>query len=129
MSHCYYAVSKQMMNIKSFCLQHKSSCLLTAKLISAFVFATRIVQFLFFLNPKFQASSHLLCLYSTVCIRPGWIPRRPVFSRHGSIEIQTLNYYVYNKMDFPAQDSFYAAVVCRIIKKTPLLYIGHHLAS
>ena len=32
----------------------------TAKLISAFVFATRIVQSLFFLNPKFQASSLLL---------------------------------------------------------------------
>ena len=29
----------------------------TAKLISAFVFATRIVQFLFYLNQKFQASS------------------------------------------------------------------------
>ena len=28
----------------------------TAKLISAFVFATRIVQFFFFLSPKFQAS-------------------------------------------------------------------------
>ena len=28
-----------------------------AKLISAFVFATRIVQLLFFLNPKFQAST------------------------------------------------------------------------
>ena len=34
----------------------------TAKLISAFVFATRIVQFLFYLNPKFQASSFFLCL-------------------------------------------------------------------
>ena len=33
-----------------------------------FVFATRIVQFLFFLNPKFQASSHLLCLHSSVCV-------------------------------------------------------------
>ena len=32
----------------------------TAKLISAFVFATQIVQSLYFLNPKFQASSHLL---------------------------------------------------------------------
>ena len=31
-----------------------------AKLISAFVFATRIVQFLFCLNPKLQASSLLL---------------------------------------------------------------------
>ena len=28
----------------------------TAKLISAFVFATRIVQFLYFLNPKFPVS-------------------------------------------------------------------------
>ena len=34
----------------------------TAKLISVFVFATRIVQSLFFLNPKFQASSHLLII-------------------------------------------------------------------
>ena len=30
------------------------------QLISAFVFATYIVQSLFFLNPKFQTSSHLL---------------------------------------------------------------------
>ena len=41
----------------------------TAKLINAFVFSTRIVQFLFFLKPKFQVSSHLLCLYSSVCVR------------------------------------------------------------
>ena len=46
----------------------------TAKLISAFVFATQIVHFLFFLNPKFQASSLLLCLYSSVCVRPGQKP-------------------------------------------------------
>ena len=45
-----------------------------AKLISAFVFATRVVQFLFFLNPKFQASSHLLWLYSPVCVRPSRKP-------------------------------------------------------
>ena len=32
----------------------------TAKLISAFVFATRIVRFLLYLTPKFQASSLLL---------------------------------------------------------------------
>ena len=38
----------------------------TAKLISTFVFATWIVQFLFYLNQKFQASSHLLGLYSLV---------------------------------------------------------------
>ena len=38
----------------------------TAKLISAFVFATRIVYFLFYLNPKFQASSSFLRLYRFV---------------------------------------------------------------
>ena len=36
------------------------SCAVTAQLISAFVFATRIVQSLLFLNPKFQASNMLL---------------------------------------------------------------------
>ena len=36
----------------------------------AFVFATRIVQFLFYLNPKFQASSSFLCLYRSVCVGP-----------------------------------------------------------
>ena len=43
----------------------------TAKLISAFVFAIQIVQSLFFLNPKFLASSHPLWLYSPVCVGPG----------------------------------------------------------
>ena len=56
----------------------------TAKLISAFVFATRIVLFLFFLNPKVQGSSHPLWLYRPVCVRPGRKPQRPVFSHRGS---------------------------------------------
>ena len=42
----------------------------TAKLISAFVFATRIVQFLLYLTPKFQASSSFLCLYRPVYVGP-----------------------------------------------------------
>ena len=42
----------------------------TAKLISAFVFASLIVQFLFYLNPKFQASSSFLCLYRSFCVGP-----------------------------------------------------------
>ena len=42
----------------------------TAKLISAFVFTTRVVQFIFFLNPKFQASSHLLRLHRPDCVGP-----------------------------------------------------------
>ena len=52
----------------------------TPKLISVFVTATRIVQFLYmyFLNPKVPASSNLLCLYSSVCVgpvrKPLWFP-------------------------------------------------------
>ena len=42
----------------------------------AFVFTTRIVQFLFYLNPKFQASSSFLCLYRLVCVGP---VRKPHF--------------------------------------------------
>ena len=38
--------------------------------ISAFVFATWIEQFLYFLNPNFPASSCLLCLYRQVCVEP-----------------------------------------------------------
>ena len=69
----------------------KTKAQMIAKLISAFVFATQIVQFLlnlapkfqasslllwlivqFLLNlaPKFQASSLLLWLYCSVCVRP-----------------------------------------------------------
>ena len=40
------------------------------QLISAFVFAIRIVQFLFYLNPKFQASSSFLLLCRPVCVGP-----------------------------------------------------------
>ena len=36
--------------------------------LRAFVFATRIVRFLFYLNRKFQASSSFLCLYRPVCV-------------------------------------------------------------
>ena len=58
----------------------------TAKLISAFVFATQIVQSFYFLYPKFQASSYLLWLYSLVCVGPGRKSGRPVFMQHGSYE-------------------------------------------
>ena len=52
------------------------SRVVAAKLISAFVFAIRIVQFLYFQNPKVQASSNFLGLYSPVCVGPGRKPRR-----------------------------------------------------
>ena len=54
------------------------------KLIRAFVFDTWVVPSLFYLNPLFQASGHLVWLYSPVCVRPGQKPRRPVFSQRGS---------------------------------------------
>ena len=60
------------------------SCAVTAQLISAFVFATRIVLSLFYLIPKFQAFGHLLWVYSLVCVGSGRKPRRPVFSQRGS---------------------------------------------
>ena len=70
-----------------FCILRKQtqiSFAVTAKLISVFVFATWIVQYLVYLNPKFQASSHIVWFYSLVCVGPGWKPRRPVFSERGS---------------------------------------------
>ena len=36
---------------------------------------------------KFQASSPLLWLYSTVCVGPGRKPRTPVFSERGSYTV------------------------------------------
>ena len=48
----------------------------STKLLSAFVLAVWIVQSLYFRNPIFQASSHLLLLHSSVCVGPGWEPER-----------------------------------------------------
>ena len=60
---------------------------------SAFVFATRTVQSLYFLNLKFQASSHLLWPHSPVCVGPGWKPRKPVFSQRGPyVNISSLSH-------------------------------------
>ena len=67
----------QIMRKPTFCICENIDAdpsAVTAKLISAFVFATQIVQSLFFLNPKYQASSYLLWLYSPVCVGPGRKP-------------------------------------------------------
>ena len=69
----------------------------TAKLISAFVFATWIVQSLYFLNLKFQASDHCLWLYRPVCVGPRWKPYRPVFSGRGSTDSRS---YFWNLFHF-----------------------------
>ena len=68
--------------------QTQISFVVTAKLISAFVFTRRIVQSLYFRNPKFQASSHLLWLYSPICVGPGLKPRRPFFLERGSFHFR-----------------------------------------
>ena len=63
-----------------FCIcENKDADQLRGDAVSAFVFATWIVQSLCFLNPKFQVSNHLLWLYSPVCVGSGRKPRRPVF--------------------------------------------------
>ena len=53
--------------------------LVTMQLISAFVWATYIVQFLYILNLKFQAFSYHLCLHSPVCVEPDLNSRRVFF--------------------------------------------------
>ena len=58
--------------------------------ISAFVFATRIVQFLFYLNLKFQASSSFLCLCRPVCAGPVRKPHCWFF--HEAVQIVFLIY-------------------------------------
>ena len=63
-------------------------------LISAFVFAIRIVQSLFYLNPKFQASSHLLWQYSPIFVAPGRKHRIPVFSHRGSNHLTTSHFVI-----------------------------------
>ena len=47
--------------------QLRSNCEADERL---YVFATRIVQFVFYLYPKFEASSCFLCLYKSVCVGP-----------------------------------------------------------
>ena len=72
------------------CHEKTTFCICDAQLISAFVFAIRIVQSLYYLNPKFQASNHLLRLYSRVCVGPGRKPLRLVFSQRGSFGVTSL---------------------------------------
>ena len=59
---CYHCKMRWVMTKKGFriCVNKDAdmiSCAVTAQLISAFVFTTQSAQSLFFLNPKFQASS------------------------------------------------------------------------
>ena len=72
----------------SHCMRKPATCigenkdadqLCTAQLISAFVFATQIVQYLFHFNPKFHSVT-----VQPVCVGPGRKPKLLVFSCTGS---------------------------------------------
>ena len=62
-------------------------CAVTAQLISTFVSATHILQFLFFITPKFQDSSQLLCAQAGLCLTwlgtkiVGFLVRRLIYDR------------------------------------------------
>ena len=62
------------------------SCAVTAQLISAFASATQTMQYPFFLNPKVQASSHLLWLYRPVCVGPRRKSPKTGFLQRGSFK-------------------------------------------
>ena len=49
-----------------------------------FRYKINVVQSLYFLNPKFQASNYPLWLYSPIRVGPARKPRRQVFSQAGS---------------------------------------------
>ena len=57
----------------------QNSCAVTQSK-SGPLFATLIVQFVYFLNAKFQNSSFFLRLYNLVCVRSCLKSRRRVFS-------------------------------------------------
>ena len=58
--------------------------------ICAFDFAPEIVQYFFFLNPKFQGSSLFLRLYWPVCVGPGRNPQIVGFLPHRLISLMKI---------------------------------------
>ena len=75
----------------------------TAKMISAFVFATQIVQSFCFLNTKFNASSCFLLLHRPVCVGPVrklhcWFPTSRLICKNfcGQIVLYIRNSYLRN---------------------------------
>ena len=85
--HCTDCVLYEPLHEKTNDLHMRKQRRVTAQLISALVFATRIVLFLFYLYPNFQASSCMLSVYSLVCVGPGQKPKLMVLSCTGSYVI------------------------------------------
>ena len=63
-----------------FLYMRKQRCRSASQLISAFSFASLIVQILYFLNPKVLAFSLILSLYSLLFVRPCLRPWWQIFS-------------------------------------------------
>ena len=72
--------------------QRRRSASRQAKLISAFVFATRIVLSLFYLNPKSKGSRIHLYMCSSVCVRPVQNPH--CWFSHEMAQIQVCSWYI-----------------------------------
>ena len=110
--------------------ENKGADQLRGNLISAFVFATRIVQFLFYLNPKFQASSSFLCLYSLVCVRPDrkqhcWFSNEAAQMLMGPLRL--FAQHLRNEFHFSDVIAYTRVVrkvlgLCRYLKKYFMLY-------
>ena len=92
------------------------SCAVTAQLISAFVFDTRIVQFLFYFYPKFQASSLLLSLYRPVCVGPGRNPN--CWFSHAQAQMESTMCRIDAEISLTFPSALFRVV---LIKKQPLL--------
>ena len=111
----------------------------TAKLISAFVFATRIVQFLLYLTPKFQASSLLLYLYRPVCNRPvpkphccffstRWLISKLVPNNHTDVFYEDLLYEIRGAVGISPDCSL--CVICFQRTKSKLCtLVGKHFST
>ena len=93
--------------------------MVTAKLISAFVFATYIVQSLYFFHTKFQASNHLVVSCSPVCVGPGRKPRRPVFSQRGSNIFIILHVHYVNICILIIMPVLHKIIYCKYLLESP----------
>ena len=59
------------MRKQTFCIcENQGADQLRSEADQRLFFAARIVQFLYFINPRFPASGSLLCMYSLVCVGP-----------------------------------------------------------
>ena len=93
----------------------------TAKLISTFVFVKWIVQSIDNINPKLQVTSHLLWLYSLVCVGPGQKPQRPVFSQRGSFDDSSGIMFAYFSMNTHVIDIHYTHLTVQILISTQFI--------